>query len=82
MTPALEKTLERIGDSPRACEPLMKGSFYLINSVDGPHRTIIPVISVPVAGSDRHSPLSKDYRSVILLPGLVNVLIYVLYLFQ
>lgn len=34
MTPALEKTLERIGDSPRACEPLMKGSFYLINSVD------------------------------------------------
>lgn len=34
MIPALEKTLERIGDSPRACESLMKGSFYLINSVD------------------------------------------------
>lgn len=34
MIPALEKTLKRIVDSPRACESMMKGSFYLINSVE------------------------------------------------
>lgn len=34
MISALEQTLKRIGGPPKSFEPLMKDSFYLINSMD------------------------------------------------
>lgn len=81
MIPALEKTLKRIGESPRACESLMKGSFYLINSVDQTGQSFQSCLYLWQRVTDTALFLKITVPG-FLLPGLTNVLLYVLDLFQ